>query len=130
LGNLWVIDMLLECGAQALPTILQAAALSPTPIPAATIRTFLSRGANPSLKTSFGLTTLDFAQRQGNDGLVKILVEAGIREESPDSAIPQPKPAASVRAAVERAIPLLRVVMPRSWNERAVCLATTTPSRR
>ena len=40
-GNLRVIDMLLERGAQAPPTILQAAALSPTPIPAATIRTFL-----------------------------------------------------------------------------------------
>jgi ankyrin repeat protein len=107
-GNLRVIDMLLERGAQAPPTILQAAALSPTPIPAATIRTFLSRGADPSLKTSFGLTTLDFAKRQGNAGLVEVLREAGIREESPDSVIPKPKPAGSVRAAVERGIPPLQ----------------------
>jgi ankyrin repeat protein len=107
-GNLQVLDMLLERGAQAPPTILQAAALSPTPIPAATIKTFLSRGANPSLKTSFGLTTLDFAKRQGNDGLVKVLMEAGINEESPAPVTPQPKPAGSVRAAVERAIPPLQ----------------------
>ena len=39
-------------------------------------------------KTSFGLTNLDFAKRQGNDGLVKILLEAGIREESPVPATP------------------------------------------
>ena len=114
--------MLLERGAQAPPTILQAAALSPTPIPAATIRTFLSRGANPSLKTSFGLTTLDFAKRQGNDGLVKVLVEAGIREESPASVIPQPKPAGSVRAAVERAIPPLQRC-DAAFLERAGCVS-------
>jgi ankyrin repeat protein len=107
-GNLPVINMLLERGAQAPPTILQAAALSPTLIPAATIRTFLSRGANPSFKTSFGLTTLDFAKRQGNDGLVEVLMEAGIREQSPDSVIARPKPAGSVRVAVERAIPPLQ----------------------
>lgn len=107
-GNLRVINMLLDRGAQAPPAILQAAALSPTPIPASTIREFLSRGANPSLKTSFGLTTLDFARRQGNDALVTVLLEAGIREESPASSVPQPKAAASVRAAVERAIPPLQ----------------------
>lgn len=108
IGNLPVIDKLLDHGAQAPPTIWQEAALSTAPIPAATIRTLLSRGANPNLKTSFGLTPLDFARRQGNEGLVKILLEAGIREESPAPVIPQPKPAASVRAAVERAIPPLQ----------------------
>src|SRR5436190_13898408 len=50
-GNLPMINMLLERGAKAPPTILQAAALSPAPIPDATIRTFLEHGANPSLKT-------------------------------------------------------------------------------
>ncbi|MBL8295673.1 MAG: ankyrin repeat domain-containing protein [Bryobacterales bacterium] len=121
-GDLRLIDRLLERGAQATPSILQAAALSQTAIPAATIRTFLSRGANPSLKTSFGLTTLDFAKRQGKDGLVKVLMEAGIREESPAPVRPRPKPAASIRVAVERAIPLLQ----RSdavFLERAGCVS-------
>jgi hypothetical protein len=121
-GNLPLIEMLLERGAQAPPTILQPAALSPTAIPAATIRTFLSRGANPSLKTSFGLTALDFARRQGNDGLVKVLMEAGIREESPASVIPRPKPAESVRAAVERAIPPLQRC-DAAFLERAGCVS-------
>jgi ankyrin repeat protein len=129
-GNLQVLDMLLERGAQAPPTILQAAALSPRPIPAATIKTFLSRGANPSLKTSFGLTTLDFAKRQGNDGLVKVLMEAGVSDESPAAVTPQPKPAGSVRAAVERAIPPLQRC-DATFLDRAGCVsATTTPSRR
>ncbi len=107
-GNLQVIDQLLDRGVQAPPDILREAALSPVPIPATTIRTFLTRGADPNLKTSFGLTTLEFARRQGNESLVKVLLEAGIRDENavPDSQ--QPRPAASVRAAVERTIPLLQ----------------------
>jgi ankyrin repeat protein len=121
-GDLRVIDMLLERGAQAPPTILQAAALSPAAIPATTIRTFLSRGANPSLKTSFGLTTLDFAKRQGNDGLVQVLMEAGIREESPAPVIRQAKPAGSIRAAVERAIPPLQRC-DAAFLERAGCVS-------
>ena len=107
-GDLRAIDLLLKRGAQAPPAILQFAALSPSPIPAATIQTFLSRGADPHSKTSFGLTNLDFARRQGNDGLVKILLEAGIREESPSPAAPEPKPAGSIRSAVDRAIPPLQ----------------------
>ena len=108
LGDLRMVDLLLQRGAQAPSTILQGAALSPTPIPAGTIQTFLSRGANPGIKTSFGLTTLDFAKRQGNSGLVKILLDAGIREESPVPATPKPKPAASLHASVERALPPLQ----------------------
>jgi ankyrin repeat protein len=121
-GNLPVINKLLDRGAQAPAAILQAAALSPTPIPAATIRTFLSRGANPGLKTSFGLTTLDFAKRQGNDALVTVLMESGIREESPASVVPHPKPAGSVRAAVERAIPPLQRC-DAAFLERAGCVS-------
>ena len=107
-GNLQVIDRLLDRGAQAPPDLLREAALSPVPIPAATIRLFLSRGADPSYKTSFGLTTLEFARRQGNHGLVKVLLEAGIRDESAVPPMPQPKPAGSVRAAVQMSIPLLQ----------------------
>jgi hypothetical protein len=121
-GNIEAIQKLLDAGAQAPPTILRAAALSPKPIPAAIIRTFLGRGADPSVKTSFGLTTVDFTKRQGNDAFVKVLAEAGIREESPAPVIPVPKPAASVRAAVERAIaPLQRSDV--AFLDRAGCVS-------
>jgi ankyrin repeat protein len=121
-GNVPMIHKLLDRGAEVPPEILRAAALSPTPIPAGTIQVFLSRGANPGLKTSFGLTTLDFARRQGNDVLVKHLIEAGIRDESRASVRPAPKPAGSVRAAVERAIaPLQRCDV--AFLQRAGCVS-------
>ncbi len=121
-GNVAVIEKLLERGAKPSPDILRAAALSPTPIPAATIRTFLDRGANPSLKTSFGLTTLEFTRRQGNDALVKVLQESGIRDESSGTVLPVSKPAGSVRAAVERAIaPLQRCDA--AFFDRAGCVS-------
>ncbi len=121
-GNLQVIDKLLDRGAQAPREILWAAALSPTPIPADTIHTFLKRGADPSLKTSFGLTPHEFARRQGNHGLVKVLLDAGIREESAGSVNPSPKPAESVRQAVERAIPPLQRCDV-AFLERAGCVS-------
>lgn len=122
LGDLPRIDLLLTRGARAGAALLQVAALAPTPIPAGTIQTFLSRGADAGTKTSFGLTTLDFAKRQGNEGLVKTLMEAGIRDESPVPAAPKPKPAASIRAAVERSIaPLQRCDA--AFLERAGCVS-------
>jgi ankyrin repeat protein len=121
-GNIEAIQKLLDAGAQAPPTILRAAALSPKPIPATIIRTFLGRGADPNVKTSFGLTTVDFTKRQGNDAFLKVLAEAGIREESPAPVIPVPKPAASVRAAVQRAIaPLQRSDV--AFLDRAGCVS-------
>jgi ankyrin repeat protein len=121
-GNLPVIDKLLDRGAQAPREILWAAALSPTAIPAETIRTFLKRGADPSLKTSFGLTPHEFARRQGNEELVKVLLEAGIREEKAESVNPSPKPAGSARQAVERAIPPLQRCDV-AFLERAGCVS-------
>jgi N-acyl-D-amino-acid deacylase len=121
-GNASLIQKLLERGAQAPPDILRTAALSPVSIPEDTIRLFLSRGANPQLKTSFGLTTLDFVKRQGNYALVKVLADAGIRDETPAPVVPQPKPAASVHAAVERAIaPLQRCDV--AFLDRAGCVS-------
>ena len=49
-------------------------------------------------------------------------MEAGIREESPESVNPQPKPAESVRAAVERAIPPLQRC-DAAFLERAGCVS-------
>ena len=76
--------------------------------PSRTIRTFLKRGADPSLKTSFGLTPHEFARRQGKHELVKALLEAGIPEEGTESVNPSPKPAGSARQAVEKALPPLQ----------------------
>src|SRR5206468_3335948 len=46
---------------------------------------------------------------QGRTPFVKLLIEAGAKEESsPDEPVGKPKPAGSVRAALERSIPLLQ----------------------
>ena len=82
----------------------------------------MTRGADPSTRTAFGLTTLDFAKRQGNEPFVKNLLEAGIRDESPVPAAPKPNPAASIRAAVERAIPPLQRC-DAAFFERAGCVS-------
>jgi ankyrin repeat protein len=108
LGDLPRTKMLLDRGARSGTNLLQSVALSPATIPVDTIRTLISRGANVNAKTSAGLTMLDFAQRQGNVTLVEALTEAGARDESPAPLQLRPKPAASVRAAVERSIPALQ----------------------
>jgi ankyrin repeat protein len=122
LGDMPRIELLLKRGARAGTALLQVAALAPTPIPAATVQIFLTRGADPNTRTSFGLTTLDFAKRQGNEPFVKNLLESGIRDESPVPAAPKPNPAASIRAAVERAIPPLQRC-DAAFFERAGCVS-------
>ena len=108
LGDLPLTKMLLDRGARSAPNLLQSVALSPAAIPADTIRTLISRGANVNAKTSAGLTMLDFAKRQGNAALVEALTEAGVRDESPAPLQLRPKRAGSVRAAIEKSIPALQ----------------------
>ena len=106
-GDLPLIKMLLDRGAQSGPNLLQTVALSPA-IPMDTIRTLISRGANVNAKTAAGLTTIDFAKRQGHDTLVQVLTEAGVKDENPAPLQLQPKPAGSARAAIEKSIPALQ----------------------
>ena len=51
LGDMPRIERLLKRGARAGTALLQVAALAPTPIPAATVQIFLTRGADPSTRT-------------------------------------------------------------------------------
>jgi hypothetical protein len=107
-GDLPLTKMLLNRGARSAPNLLQFVALSPATIPADTIRTLISHGANVNAKTSAGLTMLDFAKRQGNVTLVEALTEAGVPDNSPAPSPLQPKPAGSVRGAIEKSIPALQ----------------------
>ncbi len=107
-GDLPITKMLLDRGARSGPNLLQSVALSPAAIPVDTIRALISRGADVNAKTSAGLTMLDFARRQGNVTLVEALTEAGVRNESPAPPQLRPRPAGSVRAALERSIPALQ----------------------
>jgi ankyrin repeat protein len=74
-----------------------------------TIRLLVDRGADVNAKSAGGETALDFARRGGQAQVVDLLVKAGAEGGgAPAREVPKPKPAASVRAAVERSIPLLQ----------------------
>ncbi len=107
-GNVPLVQELLDRGAKPRPDLLQATAMSPAPVPPEMVRALISRGAKVDSKTSTGITLIDFASRQGNTNLVSALREAGVRDEIPGPPSLAPKPAASVRAAIERSLPLLQ----------------------
>jgi ankyrin repeat protein len=106
-GDLPLIKTLLDRGARSGPNLLTMVALAPA-IPVETITTLISHGADVNAKTPAGLTMLDFAKRQGHVTLVKALTEAGAADGSPAPLELQPKPAASIRAAIEKSIPALQ----------------------
>jgi len=89
-------------------TCLMFAAVSDA-LPVDTARDLIERGADLNVKSSRGLTALDFARRLGATPMVDLLVKAGAKEgiALADPAI-HPKPAATFRAATERSIPLLQ----------------------
>jgi len=121
-GDIPLIKILLDRGAQPRPDLLQSVALSPAAIPIDTIRALISRGANVNARPSAGLTMLDFANRQGNVTLVDALTEVGIREEAAPPLQLKSKPAGSLRAAVERSIPALQRADV-AFIERAGCVS-------
>ncbi len=78
-------------------------------LPAATVKTLIAQGADVSAKSPNGDTALDFAKRRGKTPIVDLLIQAGAKEGSTLSdPVLRPQPAHSVRAAVERSIPLLQ----------------------
>src|SRR5215510_8664143 len=83
-------------------TCLMFAAVSDA-IPVDIARDLIERGADLNVKSSRGLTALDFARRLGNAPVVDLLVKAGAKEgiEHAEPVL-QPKPAATFRAATER----------------------------
>lgn len=107
------VKALLEAGA-TIPakhpsghSILTLAAASEA-FPVETIRALLDRGVEVNEKTSGGETALELARRHGLTPVVELLLKAGAREVAPVDNPWRPKPAASVRQAVERALPLIQ----------------------
>jgi ankyrin repeat protein len=108
-GDLRTIEMLLNRGVKANGAILVSAALSPEPLRVDLGKTLIEHGADINANAPFDGTVLDFAKRQGDTPLVDLLIKSGARAgASSDRPVPQPKPAGSARAAVERSIPVLQ----------------------
>jgi len=89
-------------------TLLMLAASSDA-IPVETVKSLLVRGANLNAKDPAGRTALDFAKQRGTTALVDLLVKAGAKEgTAATSPVPSPTPAGTIRAALDRSIPLLQ----------------------
>jgi ankyrin repeat protein len=89
-------------------TALILASASDTPRTDA-IRTLLARGADVNAASTAGETALGFAQQRGHTPVVDILRAAGAKPASAAATTElKPAPAASPRAAIERALPLLQ----------------------
>ncbi len=73
------------------------------------VKRLIEHGAEVNAKSVDGITALDFALLSGDRPVVELLRKAGAREGSvPTPPVLKPKRAATVRAAVERSIPLLQ----------------------
>lgn len=82
--------------------------------PADVVKLLIERGANVNSKSPHknsgdtGMTVLDVAKLRGDTPVVAMLVKAGATSAVPAPAAPTPQGAASVRAAVERSLPLMQ----------------------
>ena len=114
LGDAGAVEALLNRGASPIATepkghtILMLAASSEA-APLSAVKSLIERGADINAKNPDGRTALDFAKRRGPNPVVDLLVSAGAKEGTASTnPVPTPKPAGSVRAALERSLPLLQ----------------------
>jgi ankyrin repeat protein len=74
-----------------------------------TVKALIERGADVNAKNPDGRTPLDFAKMQGPNPIAELLAKAGAKEGAAATYTPPaPKPAASIRAALTRSLPLLQ----------------------
>jgi hypothetical protein len=100
-GDSNAVKMLLERGAEPSSAVLRAASASES-IPLDVVTTLLDRGVRDE-------AALDLAKRHGDTAVVAALRKAGITESaSPTASLKKPDAVRSVRAAVEKSLPLLQ----------------------
>ncbi len=114
LGPALATPMLLERGADvnaadaAGRTALMLAAASDA-IPVDAVKALLAKGANVNAATPTGETALTFAKARGNTPIVDLLLKAGAKDvTAPAGPNVKPAPASSIRAALERTLPLVQ----------------------
>jgi ankyrin repeat protein len=114
IGPALATNMLLEKGAdinakdpQGRTLLMLAAASDEMPVDVVT--NLIARGVDVNAKTPEGETAMGFAKLRGKTPIVELLLKAGATDvPGPAGASSKPAPAASVRAAIERTVPLLQ----------------------
>jgi ankyrin repeat protein/mono/diheme cytochrome c family protein len=127
-GDASAVKALLDRGADANArdphgnTLLALAANSDaTPVEA--VKSLIERGVDLNAKDARGRTALDCAKLRGSTVVVDLLQKAGAKEGgSPAALVRSPKPAGSVREALERSIPLLQKT-DSSFTQKAGCVS-------
>jgi hypothetical protein len=106
-------EMMLELGADPRVTdaegrtmLMLAAASDALPIGA--VKALLARGIDPNATSKRGDTALGLARLRGNTPVVDVLTKAGASTPALAGPPGAPSPAPSVRAALERTLPLLQ----------------------
>ena len=88
-------------------TVLQRAAASDV-VPLSVVTALIERGADVNASDAKGQTAIGLAAQRGNRRLVDLLIKAGATLQPVSIGAMTPAPAASPRAAVERALPGLQ----------------------
>jgi ankyrin repeat protein len=114
LGPSLATNLLLEKGADIAAkdpqgrTLLMLAAASDE-MPVDVVKNLIARGVDVNAKTAEGETALSFAKLRGATPVVELLLKAGAADvPGPAGPAAKPAPAASIRAAIERTVPLLQ----------------------
>ena len=85
------------------------------------VQTIIDRGADVHAKSKQGLNALDYAQRLGRQPIIDVLTRAGLQPTKLTSAAPQFVANNSVRAAVNRSLPLLQTSS-KTFYDRGGCV--------
>jgi ankyrin repeat protein/ABC-type molybdate transport system substrate-binding protein len=100
---------------------LMTAAASDT-LPPESLQFLIDRGAEVNAANPDGETALDFARRRGRTPAVEVLLHAGaVAKPEPDVDRPRVR-ANTIRAAVERSVPLLQRIAPQFYD-RSGCVS-------
>ena len=106
-GDVASMRTLLARGAAPAADLLLSMARSSVTMPDDLVSAAVTSGSNVNVSTGMSGSVLDLAKVHGDTPLVRALIKSGATGRWPPTAVAAPTPATTVRAAIERSLPLL-----------------------